>query len=239
MPEKMVYEWHHKFLATYTIQNQTILTMNDSGELNNYDPCDSRPTVIVSEQFLTLISKVCPNYVETRTTWFLNNQPPADVGGVRKAVGGEGGGEDVGGRGNDVEGGGGNDVEGGGGKDVGGGGKGVRGKGEREDFGSTGKYVEGGGKNLENELVLFDLDKYVHSGLTLYAIMSMFCSRPDLAAFEAVIRMVVYDKSTDFFVESDVILSSAMTVPQKGEKVKIPGVNLTDGDPFLLLKTKP
>jgi hypothetical protein len=168
----------------------------------------------------------------------------ADVGGEGKDVEGGGEGADVGGEGKDVEGGRGKDV-GGRGKDVGGRGKGVGGRGKQvggqgnevggvgqgqapEDVGGgddvgggrEGADVGGEGNDVESalrELRLSDLDKIVHSGLTLSAILSMLCSRPDPAAFETLIRTVVDDKAEDFFKKSNVILSSAIRVPRKGE----------------------
>ena len=311
MPESMVYIGHHKFLGTYTKPTKIVI-MNDKGELNIPDACDSPVTVITSELFLDLISGVCPDYVKTSETWFSQEQPPADVGGENdvgaggadvgfggggegvdlgvKDVGGEG--KDVGGEGKDVEGKGkdvggkgtdvggrvkdvggrgkgvggrGKDVEGKGkdvggeGKDVGGKGKDVGGKGtdvggkgtdvgargkgvggRGKDVGARGKGVGGNGKGVrgrgkqvgvENdvgvggndveaalrELRLSDLDQNVHSNLKLYAIMSMFYSRLDPAAFETLTRTVVDEKAKDFFANSNVILSSAITVPRKGE----------------------
>ena len=262
MPESMVYIGHHKFLGTYTKPTKIVI-MNDKGELNIPDACDSPVTVITSELFLDLISGVCPDYVKTSETWFSQEQPPADVGGENdvgaggadvgfggggegvdlgvKDVGGEG--KDVGGEGKDVEGKGkdvggkGTDV-GGRVKDVGGRGKGVGGRGK--DVGARGKGVGGNGKGVrgrgkqvgvENdvgvggndveaalrELRLSDLDQNVHSNLKLYAIMSMFYSRLDPAAFETLTRTVVDEKAKDFFANSNVILSSAITVPRKGE----------------------
>lgn len=239
----MVYIAHHKFLGTYTKQDKTIVIMNDEGELNIGDACDSpvtvTGTVITSKLFLELISDVCPHYLKTSETWFLQEQPPADVGGGKDVGGGGegvgavgGGGEetDVGGGGEGVdavgvEGVGGRREKGGGGggkdkrkigvrrgKDVGGGGT---------DVGGKGKIVGGRGKGVESVLsmlTLSDLDKKVHSGLTLYAIISMFCSRLDPAAFELLIRKVVDEKAGDFFKNSNVILSSAITVSRKGEQ---------------------
>ena len=194
--------------------------MNDEGTLNIPDACDSTLTVITSKLFLDLISGVCPHYLKTSETWFSQGQAPEDVGGgddVRE-------GADVGGEGKDVEGGRGKDV---GRKvtDVGGRGKGVGGRGKQvggqgNEVGGGGNKVGVGGNDVESalrEVKLSDLDKKVHSGLTLYAILSMLCSRPDPAAFETLIRTVVDEKAEDFFKNSNVILSSAIRVPRKGE----------------------
>ena len=67
MPAILVYPAHHQFFSTYLDPDTRIVTLYETGKMD-YQPSETLkvPTVIVSELFLGLISKVCNSYVQTR-----------------------------------------------------------------------------------------------------------------------------------------------------------------------------
>jgi hypothetical protein len=64
-------------------KTKSIVTLGSSGTLD-LSTCDGSSIVVVSAQYLSLISLVCPTYLDTRKIWFKPKETPPKEGAAVK-----------------------------------------------------------------------------------------------------------------------------------------------------------